>query len=402
MIAAIQGGAALAAWAAAVYKARELRVDPKNRALRAFCAALATVAAALTIAAAHSVDTGIDRLVHVPNIALWIVNSLTLVSVFNVQMFLLRFTYPPATVKTKAQPRRIVLLGAVITMLVLLSLASTQETASMAVTYSSRPAIVGYLLVYLTCLGAAFIDLLRLSLRYAKHTARRWVRAGLRLFAAGSVTALGYVAHKAVFVLCRAVTAPTLGDERTISAVLGAATVLLICVGTTIPAWGPWLDPSTRTDYHSYRQLQPLWTALSDTFPEIAFAPSGTGKKPAPQAIHEALYRQVIEIRDGMLLLRDYLDPDIEETSRKAALRAGMIGDALQATVEAAKLTAALEARRQGRRAHPGLVAAPTATPSPGADLSGDVAWLKQVARAFSHSPIVREAASPMTSSRHE
>lgn len=401
MIPAIQGGTALTAWAAAVYKARELRADPKNRALRAFCAALATIAAALTIAAAPKFDTGIDRLLHVPNISFWIVNSLTLVSVFNVQIFLLRFTYSPGTIKARARPRRLVLLVAVIAMLVSLTLASTQETASMAVTYSSRPAIVYYLLVYLTCLVAGFTDLLRLSLRYARHTARRWVRTGLRLFAAGSVTALAYAAHKAAYVLCRALAAPTLGDERMVSAVLGAATVLLICVGTTIPAWGARLDPSTRTDYRSYRQLQPLWTAFSNTFPQIAFAPTDTTKRPAPHAIHEALYRQVIEIRDGMLLLRAYIDPEIAENTRKAAIRAGMAGESLEATVEAATLTAALEAKRQGRSPHPWPDAPATVAPRAGADLSGDVAWLKQVARAFSHSPIVREV-RPMTSSPHK
>ncbi|MFD9635707.1 DUF6545 domain-containing protein [Streptomyces violascens] len=41
------------------------------------------------------------------------------------------------------------------------------------------------------------------------------------------------------------------------------------------------------------------------------------------------LYREVIEIQDGLLALRPYTDPAATETARAAAVRAGLTGSDL-------------------------------------------------------------------------
>src|SRR5439155_23768653 len=97
------------------------------------------------------------------------------------------------------------------------------------------------------------------------------------------------------------------------------------------------------------------------------------------------LYRRVIEIRDGRLALRGFLDERVAATADALGRRAGLSGDALAAATEAAVIAAALRAKAAGAPARP-----PAAEPvTGGRDLADEVAWLTQVARAFAGSPVV-------------
>lgn len=98
------------------------------------------------------------------------------------------------------------------------------------------------------------------------------------------------------------------------------------------------------------------------------------------------LYRQVIEIRDGQLALRPYIDPGVAEAATALAWRAGLLDEEIQTTAEAAAVAAGIAAKKQGRqRAEPpaqGAVAG-------GSDLNAEIAWLTKVSRAFTTSPII-------------
>jgi hypothetical protein len=163
-------------------------------------------------------------------------------------------------------------------------------------------------------------------------------------------------------------------NEDTLSAVLGAACVLAGMVGTTYSAWAAVAARPLRwiRARQDYRALEPLWRELHAAVPVIALDP---GRVP-PWRASFALYRRVIEIRDGILALRIHHHPDVPDWTSGCD----------PATAEAAAIAAALEAHRAGRRFPPRSnqgtqVLEPT--------LDAETAWLTLVARELARSPTV-------------
>lgn len=234
--------------------------------------------------------------------------------------------------------------------------------------YRSHPTLVVYALTYSLYLGYALFDVGRHAAR-AVPPARGFLRAGLVLMSVGCVLGLAYLAHK-VFEVGRevftgqAAEAFCTGPFSTVSCTLAVGTpalsVLMIIVGLTVPAAGAAL--AWWRDRRAYRRLRPLWAALVEARPEIAFSPSGA----VPEKLRFQLYRRVIEIRDGILAVA----PDGE-----------VAGDPREA---AARLRGALH---RGRRQ---LLPAPEPTPpreepdgTGQVDLDAEISWLTQLAGAF-------------------
>ena len=94
------------------------------------------------------------------------------------------------------------------------------------------------------------------------------------------------------------------------------------------------------------------------------------------------LHRAVVEIREAVLALRPYADPQLAAAARKVARPAGLTGDQIAAAVEAAVLAAVLRAKASGTPALP-TGAVPGWQHIPGPDLHSEAAWLVQVAQAF-------------------
>lgn len=104
------------------------------------------------------------------------------------------------------------------------------------------------------------------------------------------------------------------------------------------------------------------------------------------------LYRRVIEIRDGLLALRSYRDPEVRRRTLQSGKAAGLTGDELHAVVAAAQLKAALNAKAKGR------VVPTDSTDSAdarelfelrrGDDLTTEATWLARIAHAYVHSPV--------------
>ena len=95
--------------------------------------------------------------------------------------------------------------------------------------------------------------------------------------------------------------------------------------------------------------------------------------------------RRIIEIRDGLLALRPYLDHSVTERARSHFQQRGLEGDALDAAVTAAQIHSLLDSSPATSR----RTAAPT--PAPGnapADLDGELSWLVKLARAFAEPPV--------------
>jgi hypothetical protein len=146
--------------------------------------------------------------------------------------------------------------------------------------------------------------------------------------------------------------------------------VLVLC-GVAIPAVAGWLRRRAQ-----YRRLAPLWLALYRAAPEIALEAPRRHTPLFPTRLQ--LYRLVVEIRDGLLVLRPYRSADVVEAARDRTAGAGLRDDQREAAVEAATVAAALDAHEQDE---PPL--RPDDAVSGGGDLTSDIEYLCRLADAF-------------------
>jgi hypothetical protein len=241
----------------------------------------------------------------------------------------------------------------------------------------------------------------RLIWRWARLTDRELLRGGLRLLAAGAAVGLVYVAYDLAFLAASQLgRAQWLGDQQLITQGLSVASVLLMVLGFTMPAWGPRVGLPRLLHwvrrYRSHRRLYPLWRDLCRAVPDVALLqPTGRWRDAvAVQDLGFALHRRVIEIRDARLALRPYLDRGVAETATGLGRDAGLDGEELHALVVAATLAAAMDAKACGGHAAEQASAAadPGDAADPGTDLPADLesesAWWLRVAAAY-RSPLL-------------
>ncbi|NUP52660.1 MAG: hypothetical protein HOW97_35870, partial [Catenulispora sp.] len=176
------------------------------------------------------------------------------------------------------------------------------------------------------------------------------------------------------------------GSEDMVSNALGALCAALVVTGALLGRSGATLSATARWCRlcRRYRVLGPLWAALRTAMPYIAFPQASRPRLAGRLRLEFALYRRVIEIHDGRLVLRPYHHPAV--ASWLAALGGAEPSDAL---LEAATIATALENMRRERRRADGTEAA---IGDPGlvlTDLDSEVQWLSRVAWAFSRSPLI-------------
>lgn len=125
------------------------------------------------------------------------------------------------------------------------------------------------------------------------------------------------------------------------------------------------------------RQLRPLRATLLEAVPEAARA-----QVPGRADPRVRLHRAVVEIREAMLALRPYVDPQLAAAASVSVDSTGPAGDEAAAAAEASILAIAARARAGGT---PTLATGgvPGWQHRPGPDLHSEAAWLVQVARAF-------------------
>lgn len=125
------------------------------------------------------------------------------------------------------------------------------------------------------------------------------------------------------------------------------------------------------------RSLVPLREALVAVVPEAA-RPECPGM---PMGARFRLHRQVVEVRDAMLAIRAYRDPQAALAAREAGCAAKQGDDGRAASVEAAVLAAAMRAKTEGCRRLPRPW--PTQQRPSGMDLLSEAEWLAEVSNAF-------------------
>lgn len=386
---------AVAAWVAFLYKAIGLRKDIQAP-LVALCASFASLAMAYTLSV-PVVSAGVDVALGVQNLAAFGIQASFVSYSAATQVLLLLWAHS----RNEATPRilwRVALLMAAVAVMASLFLAAgiRQRAPHFLLTHVGNPLIAAELLFYVIALAVGLGGMLRMSLRYARHAGRTWLRHGLRATALGAGVHLGYCATRLVDIVLVRVGGDPASLEALVPLCAGTGS-LLVVYGLTVPAWAQRLAAPTRWARRcwTYHHLRPLWTELYRTFPEIALDPprSHLLDRFAVTDLGFRLNRRVIEIRDGQRTLRAWEDPEQVRQVLREAENAGLTGISLRATVEAAALAHALQARSSGL---PGAESAANRTapaaPEPetnGGGLATEASYLALVSRAFASSPHV-------------
>lgn len=274
----LANGPAVLAWAAVAYQLPALRRSPDDPAARAYLLTLCALASALTVLA-HPVYFALDRLIGIPNLARLLGHSCILVTSWAVQALLLHLNFARDVAEARIRQLSVALAFSLVLMSLLFGLAPVdEETIQFMSKYADAPYILEYWLIFLSYLGVALANVVRLDLSYAAMTDNPSLKLGLRTVALGGVVGLGYVANEGIYVVGRQVSlAYPFGDKDMVTTVLVAGGTSLMIVGSTMPAWGPvvgipmvwhWVDR-----YRTLRRLYPLWKALYESSPGIALSP---------------------------------------------------------------------------------------------------------------------------------
>ncbi len=393
--AALFYGPPVVAWAAAAYKlpaVRRKRADPGPR---FYWLTLTTLALALTLLV-PSIYVSIDHVTGVSNLARLLGDGFALVTAWSVQAFLAYLNFPAHQAKATARRLAYLLLPTLIALSVFFAWVPVEEGALSFVQRSGDiPSILAYRLVFLGFLGLAAFNVMRFSWHYAKVAPRPSLRVGLRLDALGGVVGLLFVTHEGLFVLSRAAgSAYPIPQPVTVSGILIVFGVLLTVGGSTMPAWGPrvgvpWLYQRFSA-YRSLARLYPLWLALYRATPEIALLPPPNRLVDmlTVRDVNFRLYRRVIEIRDGRLALRPYVDSRVEGIAREFSDDAGLSDEERPALLDAAMLTAAIRRKAAGQIDDH----TPASYYIAGGDgIAGEVTGLERVAKWFDRSSFTRD-----------
>jgi hypothetical protein len=244
------------------------------------------------------------------------------------------------------------------------------------------PGVVAYWVLLESYLGAVLVVATVLFWTVARGAPAGAPRNGLRTIAAGSFLIALYAALKATLIVLHA-----LGVRVNFGAIeppahTGQALGMLLVIAGGL-ATATRRARAAAAAYRSLLELRPLWKAMRDTFPEIIlFTPRRAVIELAGvDDVHLRLYRRVIEIRDGMLALRDHRPPT-----------AALAGDAVNgdpvtgehgtgdpAVAEARGIALALRGRAAGEPA----AEQPGAWAPVGPDMADEVAWLRRVSLAY-------------------
>jgi hypothetical protein len=246
----------------------------------------------------------------------------------------------------------------------------------------NQAVFLGYGLISLGLLIAVFG-------RSAWHAEPGPLRTGLWLLVVGVGAAFAWTFWDLDDVRQLAQTSRIGAREDLPSSVLAALTVSFVTAGATLSAWSPAVSSvlGRVRAYRAYRRIEPLWAALRAAVPGIALDP-GRELAAGPEF---ALYRRVIEIRDGHLALRAHFDPGLPARAAAEARRAGVPEADVAATVEAVALAAAIEAERAGRRFAP-ADEKPEHLEDADADVAAEAAWLVRVSRAWRRGTLLNQA----------
>ncbi len=352
------------AWVVATLKLRAWRRGPSQGLL----VVALTVASPATsfVLAAPVVYRAVDRLSGCGNLATLLV-YLGITGFSAAAVVLARIWDPPGrrpgtrtrwtAVRPDGRPVRVrlVVFGVLAAAMTVLFLAGGPYRPETPLTFDTAFAphlvVAAFLVVYQAVFGFALTDIGRVCLGHARWLPAGALRRGIRLIAAGSLTACGYVLCKTVAVAASA--AGVAGAEWLSTAagpVFAVAGAVLITAGFTLPA----LAAFTRRR-RDFRALRPLWDLVHGADRRLALEEpwSPWTERFAVRDLEWRAARRGLEIRDGQLTLRPWVDPDVVAAAGRLAGRERLATGEHDALVVAAALRSAVAALNAGRPPRP-------------------------------------------------
>ncbi|WP_370948115.1 MAB_1171c family putative transporter [Amycolatopsis sp. cg5] len=341
-----------------VYKLGHLRRNPRDPALVTLCLVFAATMLGFTVSV-PSVAKLVAAAVGLTGGTFVVGTCLVLLLVTCEQILLTYWTTDGRDAKRKVWTR-LLIGGSVVLGLILTFVVGKHATGGRPPVFLDPPFFDSYLLGYVAAYTIAEIRIARLCHRHGRNAERRWLRLGLFTVAIGAALTLGNSVTRAGDVLA-AHTGLDMTVADQIGGLFGGIGAILKLTGWLLPGIAPsagWL-----AGYRDHLRLRPLWLALCEAYPHIAL----DGPKPlladllSVRDMKFKTYRRVIEIRDGILALRPYMDG----------------GDDQDPRAEAARIKAALASRQAPGHSDesPDRVG--------GTDIASDRRWLVQVSKAF-------------------
>jgi hypothetical protein len=368
-------------WLAVIYEAVSLVRQRDNRARRALLLTFVALALAATFFTPW-VYLATQDVTGLHNLADLVARCAVLLASLGAQSLLLHLTQEHAAATRMSRQRAGAMTAAMVLLVVLFVLAPVHETGTLRMTsaFGDSPWVSGYIFVFCGYLAIALVDVLRGGLRYAPKAGTA-LSLALRLIAIGCGFGLLYVAEKIAYLIAVLLGgSPSAAGESSVARALAVTGGLFVLAGSLMPAVYPvwrridrWLKR-----YRAHRELYPLWSTLREITPEIALDPAASEFRDRLRVrdLDFRLYRRVIEIRDGRLALRPFLDAVVARRAREDALERGLDDGEVEAAVEARVLAAGVENARRRRRPAEVLPASGLG----GKDFMAEVEWFLRVA----------------------
>ncbi len=363
-------------WSAAIYRARSLvrgSRRPENWSMWVAVTALATAATLFQ----PNVYGAVDRRLGVSNLAEVAGHACILVAAWQAQAILAFLVHARTDARRRVVGRAVLVALTVAAMAVFFTLAPVDRDVPQAFTstYAEAPWIVPYWATFLFTVNVLVFGMLRLVVHYARRTNREYLRFGLQLVAVGGVFGVGYWCQWIAYRALRRNAVPPPVWLHPLGTVCAMVAILFTVVGSVYPAVGSRVRLRTPggwwNDLRHYRQLRPLWQALTAAVPEIVL------NQPPPVVIDVSFWlnRRVIEIEDGLLHLDRLGHHSATGTGESAAAsepvaKARRIRDVLANLKPSLATGIPVESRAD-----------------PGADRAARLAWQLELARAFAHLP---------------
>jgi hypothetical protein len=243
---------------------------------------------------------------------------------------------------------------------------------------------LGYWLVLISAHLLANTACVSLCWRYGRRTRSRGLAAGLRLFGLGTALAgLFWFAYLLKAVAGSTWAMPAMPLLMNLHGLLRAAAILVPTVFAL---------RTVAADVATVWRLWPLWRDLVQAVPHVALTKPRAGRAlevlwpPVPRNL--LVYRKVIETRDAILILGEYVAPGLPEQARSHVAGHGVPEQRRTAAALACVLKEARQAKLDGTPGRTGEGAAldlPAAmqTSAEGGALEDEARFLVDVARAY-------------------
>lgn len=176
---------------------------------------------------------------------------------------------------------------------------------------------------------------------------------------------------------------------------IDAVTGLFFAFGAALPLAAS-VRRAVRHD-RAIRQLEPLWRELTSVVPDVVFEAARPGLGTRQRRLR--LYRRVVEVRDAMLVLREYVTADDLRGAQEHVAAELPDEHRREAAATACWLAAAVAAKSRGDAP---MVQQEDLTSAPGDDLDEEVTQLLEVAQWYRSSLVsrYRTGLPPVTASQ--